>query len=173
MSKLTSREVRSYGSQSLTDAEHGSLPSACLGSSHLCSLGWFRVLPAHSNLSEEREEIGRVTILGFLFTPPLPLSLLSAAPVEQVLSPPGEFTWQGRSDVHGSRGAPGNQRLCSRRYLELDLGAAEGLGLESPFHFFHWIWGLHWGWLRRRDLTPVEGERWGLQLNPTLAHLPL
>lgn len=76
-------------------------------------------------------------ILGFLPTPPLPLSLLSAAPVEQVLSSPGEFTWQGRSDVHGSgRGS----RVSKAVFLEIPRvgsGATKGLGLESPFHFVH------------------------------------
>lgn len=136
MSKLTSKEVRSYGSQSPTDAEHGSLPSACLGSSHLCSLGWSRVTPAHSSLSEETEGIGRVTILGFLPTPPLPLSLLSAAPVEQVLSSPGEFTWQGRSAVHGSGRGSRDSKAVFLEISRVGSGGSRRFGFRVPFPFF-------------------------------------
>lgn len=70
-----------------------------------------------------------MAVLGFLpISPHPPLSLQSAAPVEQVRSFPGEFTWQGRREVSTEgEDAPGTQRLFSRRYLEVDLGQQKSL----------------------------------------------
>lgn len=125
MSKLTSREVKSYSTQSLADAKHGSLTSAqsLFWVLPPCPLGRSRVPPAHSSLSEERE-IEMMASLGFWLTPPPPPPFSSTCRTSSLF--PGDFTWEGmRVMSMEAEGAPETQPLCSRRYLDVDLRAAE------------------------------------------------